>query len=163
MEKKMEYDVCAGACMADREKNRSLTIEERVGRIPVLHRKGYTCAQIVLCVYADLLETDERDLFRISEGFGGGMGGMMLTCGAVTSMAMAANLKNSCGDPESCSTAGSSIRLVRRLAEEFQQKNGSVICRELKGIGTGRVLRDCPGCIEDAVRILGKDLFGLEE
>ena len=139
-----------------------LTIEERVRMIPILHRKGYTCSQTVLCVYADLLGMDERDLFRISEGFGVGMGGMMLTCGAVTSMAMAANLKNSCGDPESCSTKGSSIRLVKRLATQFQEKNGSVICRELKGMDTGKVLRDCPGCIEDAIRIVGKELFGLK-
>lgn len=140
-----------------------LTIEERVKKIPVLHKKGYTCAQTVLCVYSDLLEMDERDLFRISEGFGGGMGGMMLTCGAVTSMAMAASLKNSCGDPETCSTKGQTIGLVRKLATEFQDKNGSVICRELKGIETGKVLRECPGCIEDAIRIIGKELFGLEE
>lgn len=145
------------------ENNRVLTIEERVRQIPLLHRKGYTCAQTVLCLYSDLLGMEERDLFRISEGFGGGMGGMMLTCGAVTSMGMAASLKNSCGDPESCSTKGSSIRLVRKLAEAFQEKNGSVICRELKGIDTGKMLRDCPGCIEDAVRILGKELFGLTQ
>lgn len=142
--------------------DRVLTIEERVRMIPILHRKGYTCSQTVLCVYADLLGMDERDLFRISEGFGGGMGGMMLTCGAVTSMAMAASLKNSCGDPENCSTKGSSIRLVKRLATQFQEKNGSVICRELKGMDTGKVLRDCPGCIEDAIRIMGRELFGLE-
>lgn len=145
------------------EKKECLTIEERVKKISVLHEKGYTCAQTVLCVYSDLLEMDERDLFRISEGFGGGMGGMMLTCGAVTSMAMAASLKNSCGDPETCSTKGQTIRLVRKLATEFQDKNGSVICRELKGIETGNILRECPGCIEDAIRIMGKELFGLEE
>ncbi len=138
-------------------------LEERVKKIPALHEKGYTCAQTALCVYSDLLEMDESDLFRISEGFGGGMGGMMLTCGAVTSMAMAAGLKNSCGDPEVCSTKGATIRLVRKLAEEFRKKNGSVICRELKGVETKEVLRECPGCIEDAIRIMGKELFGLEE
>ena len=162
MSEKTVRDICTEDA-ADKKQNEILTIEERVRQIPVLHHKGYTCAQTVLCVYADLLEMDERDLFRISEGFGGGMGGMMLTCGAVTSMAMATNLKNSCGDPESCSTRGSSIRLVRKLAEEFQNKNGSVICRDLKGIGTGKILRDCPGCIEDAIRILGKEVFGLQE
>ena len=139
--------------------DRVLTIEDRVRMIPILHRKGYTCSQTVLCVYADLLGMDERDLFRISEGFGVGMGGMMLTCGAVTSMAMAASLKNSCGDPENCSTKGSSIRLVKRLATQFQEKNGSVICRELKGVDTGKALRSCSGCIRDAADLAEEILF----
>ena len=34
--------------------------------------------------------------------------------------------------------------------------NESVICRELKGVETGTVLRSCTGCIEDAVKIVEK-------
>ena len=39
------------------------------------------------------------------------------------------------------------------MTEAFRTKNQSVICRELKGVDTGTVLRSCDGCIEDAVRI----------
>ena len=35
----------------------------------------------------------------------------------------------------------------------FEEKNGSVFCRELKGKDTGVVLRSCAGCIEDAAEI----------
>ena len=48
--------------------------------------------------YAEELGIDEETLFRISEGFGAGMGGMMQTCGAVTAMFMALGLANSSGD-----------------------------------------------------------------
>jgi len=134
------------------------SIEERVAEIKDKHTRGYNCAQIVLCSYAEELGIDEETLFRISEGFGAGMGGMMQTCGAVTAMFMALGLANSSGDLQACDTKPQTMKKVRELAAEFEKKNGSIVCRELKGIDTGKVLRSCDGCIEDGIRILGEYL-----
>ena len=131
------------------------SIEERVAEIKDKHTRGYNCAQIVLCSYAEELGIDEETLFRISEGFGAGMGGMMQPCGAVTAMFMALGLANSSGDLQACDTKPQTMKKVRELAAEFEKKNGSIVCRELKGIDTGKVLRSCDGCIEDGIRILG--------
>ena len=133
--------------------------EERVAEIKDKHTRGYNCAQIVLCSYAEELGIDEETLFRISEGFGAGMGGMMQTCGAVTAMFMALGLANSSGDLQACDTKPQTMKKVRELAAEFEKKNGSIVCRELKGIDTGKVLRSCDGCIEDGIRILGEYLL----
>ena len=135
------------------------SIEERVAEIKDKHTRGYNCAQIVLCSYAEELGIDEETLFRISEGFGAGMGGMMQTCGAVTAMFMALGLANSSGDVQACDTKPQTMKKVRELAAEFEKKNGSIVCRELKGIDTGKVLRSCDGCIEDGIRILGEYLL----
>ena len=135
------------------------SIEERVAEIKDKHTRGYNCAQIVLCSYAEELGIDEETLFRISEGFGAGMGGMMQTCGAVTAMFMALGLANSSGDLHACDTKPQTMKKVRELAAEFEKKNGSIVCRELKGIDTGKVLRSCDGCIEDGIRILGEYLL----
>ena len=135
------------------------SIEERVAEIKDKHTRGYNCAQIVLCSYAEELGIDEETLFRISEGFGAGMGGMMQTCGAVTAMFMALGLANSSGDLQACDTKPQTMKKVRDLAAEFEKKNGSIVCRELKGIDTGKVLRSCDGCIEDGIRILGEYLL----
>ena len=135
------------------------SIEERVAEIKDKHTSGYNCAQIVLCSYAEELGIDEETLFRISEGFGAGMGGMMQTCGAVTAMFMALGLANSSGDLQACDTKPQTMKKVRELAAEFEKKNGSIVCRELKGIDTGKVLRSCDGCIEDGIRILGEYLL----
>lgn len=135
------------------------SIEERVAEIKDKHMRGYNCAQIVLCSYAEELGIDEETLFRISEGFGAGMGGMMQTCGAVTAMFMALGLANSSGDLQACDTKPQTMKKVRELAAEFEKKNGSIVCRELKGIDTGKVLRSCDGCIEDGIRILGEYLL----
>lgn len=134
------------------------SIAERVAEIKDKHARGYNCAQIVLCSYAEELGIDEETLFRISEGFGAGMGGMMQTCGAVTAMFMALGLANSSGDLQACDTKPQTMKKVRELAAEFEKKNGSIVCRELKGIDTGKVLRSCDGCIEDGIRILGEYL-----
>lgn len=135
------------------------SIEERVAEIKDKHTRGYNCAQIVLCSYAEELGIDEETLFRVSEGFGAGMGGMMQTCGAVTAMFMALGLANSSGDLQACDTKTQTMKKVRELAAEFEKKNGSIVCRELKGIDTGKVLRSCDGCIEDGIRILGEYLL----
>ena len=135
------------------------SIEERVAEIKDKHTRGYNCAQIVLCSYAEELGIDEETLFRISEGFGAGMGGMMQTCGAVTAMFMALGLANSSGNLQVCDTKPQTMKKVRELAAEFEKKNGSIVCRELKGIDTGKVLHSCDGCIEDGIRILGEYLL----
>ena len=118
------------------------SIEERVAEIKDKHTRGYNCAQIVLCSYAEELGIDEETLFRISEGFGAGMGGMMQTCGAVTAMFMALGLANSSGDLQACDTKPQTMKKVRELAAEFE-----------------KVLRSCDGCIEDGIRILGEYLL----
>lgn len=53
--------------------------------------------------------------------------------------------------------------MMKKLTEEFVNKNGSMICSEIKGIETKKVLRSCNGCIEDAVELLDKYLLGIEE
>ena len=53
--------------------------------------------------------------------------------------------------PEVPTTKRQSYKDMKELTEKFQKKNGSVICREIKGVDTGKVLRSCDGCIADAV------------
>lgn len=118
-----------------------------------LHRKGYNCAQAVACVFADELGKKEKDVFRIMEAFGFGMG-TMGTCGAVSAMAAVVGMKNSDGNMDRPSTKRSSYNQIAELTEKFRSKNNSIICREIKGIDTGVVLRSCQGCIEDAVEFL---------
>ena len=133
-------------------------IQERIARADQMHESGGNCAQAVLCAYSDLLGVDEETLFKVSEGFGLGMGQMM-TCGAVTAMYMVTGLMNSSGSPERGITKGATMKREKELSDRFLQKNGSITCREIKGVDTGQVLRSCPGCIEDAVRIVGEELF----
>ena len=67
-------------------------MESRVEQAVALHQKGYNCAQAIICTYCDLFGVDEQTAYKMSEGFGLGMG-MMETCGALTGGLMMAGLK----------------------------------------------------------------------
>ncbi|MDD6202528.1 MAG: C-GCAxxG-C-C family protein [Lachnospiraceae bacterium] len=118
------------------------------------HNKGYNCCQAVVCAYSKELGIPEDVLFKAAEGFGLGMGGMECTCGAVSGAVMVAGLKNSTAALDAPNSKASTYQLSKKLSDAFCKKNGSVICKDLKGIETGNVLRSCAGCIEDAVELI---------
>lgn len=122
------------------------------------HDKKFNCAQAVACSFAKDLGVDETTLFKACEGFGLGMGGMCATCGAVSGAVMAAGFQNSDGNLANPQTKADTYQLSREIVEQFIAKNGSAVCRELKGMDTGKVLRSCPDCIMDAVEIAEKIL-----
>lgn len=121
------------------------------------HKKGYNCAQAVACAFCDKLGRDEKEVFEIMEAFGFGMG-TMGTCGAVSAMAAVVGMELSDGALDAPKTKKQCYKAMKELTGRFREKNGSVICRELKGVDTGNVLRSCDGCVEDAAEILDEYL-----
>ena len=117
-----------------------------------LNEKGYNCAQAVACAFLDQIDMDENSLFAILEGFGGGMGGREATCGAVSGAVAIVSLLSSKGDVASGTKAGT-YALVEPLVSKFLLQNKSLVCKDLRGLETGIVLRSCDLCIEDAVRL----------
>lgn len=119
-----------------------------------LHNQKYNCAQSVACAFASDIEVDPQILFRICEGFGLGMGCMNGTCGAISGAIAILSLKNSDGNLSAPATKASTYLLSKMLMQKFAERNSATICRDLKGVDTGNMLRSCNGCIEDAVEIL---------
>ena len=117
------------------------------------HRKGYNCAQAVACAFCEKLGRDEKEVFEMMEAFGLGMG-TRGTCGAVSGMAAVAGMVESDGALDAPRTKKQSYKAMKELTEKFIAKNQSVICREIKGVETGKVLRSCPGCVQDAAELL---------
>ena len=117
------------------------------------HKKGYNCAQAVACAFCDQLGKDEKEVFEIMEAFGFGMG-TMGTCGAVSAMAAVIGMKESDGCLNATATKKVCYKKMKELTAKFQEMNNSIICREIKGVDTGIVLRSCDGCVEDAAGII---------
>lgn len=118
-----------------------------------LHKRGFNCAQAVACVFAEELGVPEEVIFSACEGFGLGMGGMEATCGTVSGAVMVAGLKYSCKDTENPTSKASTYKYTRAIVSEFKEKNSTLVCKELKGVETGQVLRSCQDCIKDAVEL----------
>ena len=129
-------------------------MEERIQRAIDNHHKGYNCAQAVVCAYSDLFGIDEKVAFRMSEGFGAGMGNFKDTCGAVSGMFMVASLIESSGGVENGLTKAGTYKTIRELSEKFREKNQSTYCKDLRGEDGTPKLRSCDGCIEDASKIV---------
>ena len=124
-------------------------MENRKNNAIELHNKGYNCAQSVALTYADLVDIEPAQLFKITEGFGLGGGNMQGTCGAISGALALVGLLNSSGDLENPATKAQTYSLNKEILQNFQDRNGSVICRELKGVNSGKMLRSCPDCIMD--------------
>ncbi len=133
-----------------------MKLQERLEVAQQKRKNGYNCAQAVICSFADRYGVDEDILLKISEGFGGGIAGSKATCGAVTAMVMLTGLENADGNVQKPATKQATYKIAKGLMDQFEEKNKSIICKELKGIETGEVLRSCDGCISDAIEIFSK-------
>lgn len=123
------------------------------------HLNGHNCAQAVACAYCDLLGVDETTMFQITSGLGSGIGGMEGTCGAINGAAIVAGMKaQQLGykKPEV-------YKVTSAVMKAFKEKNQSVTCKELKGIGTGKILRGCHDCVLDAAAILDEAMKELDK
>lgn len=126
-----------------------------------LHHSKFNCAQSVACAFANVMGYDPQTVFKMSEAFGFGMGNMG-TCGAVSGMAIVIGMMKSDGNLDDPKTKKQCYSLMKEAIEKFEQKNKSIICKEIKGVETGEVLRSCDGCIEDAVAILDELLLDIK-
>ncbi len=102
-----------------------------------LFKQGYNCSQAVLLAFSDMTGLDDRTALMLSSSFGGGMGRMREVCGAVSGMFMVAGILYGYDDPANQSGKTDHYRRIQALAEEFRKENGSIICRELLGLGGG--------------------------
>ena len=115
------------------------------------HKKGCNCAQAVACVFADRLGYSEDELFRLTEAFGGGMGGTQGVCGAVSAMVFVAGAIKSYGiDKLPQTNKKESYDSARELMEKFKSEIGTIVCAEIKN----KSLCSCDECIEKGVELL---------
>lgn len=108
--------------------------EERVSRAVGYFHQGFNCAQSVCAAFADLYGLTEEQALRVAASFGGGIGRMRETCGAACGMFILAGLD--CGSTRAGDREGKlhNYEVVRRLADEFRKRYGSIVCAELLGI-----------------------------
>lgn len=138
-------------------------MESRVEKAAMRHQKGYNCSQAVACTYCDLVGVDEETMFKATEGLGLGMGCMDGSCGAVSGACVLAGFKNSTANLDKPDSKGTTYDLSKEIMMKFTEMNKSTICKTLKGVETGVVLRKCPDCVKDAARIVEEVLFSCVE
>ena len=94
---------------------------------------GYNCAQAVLCAYAADCGLEKNKALQAAVGFGGGMGRLQETCGAVTGAIMVLGLSSGFKEGDGRDKINENYAKVRRLVSDFNAKTGTARCRDLLG------------------------------
>jgi C_GCAxxG_C_C family probable redox protein len=128
--------------------------------------EGFMCSQAVLSTYGGQFGLDRETALKVSAAFGGGMGRMGETCGAVTGAFMVLGLKYGRTAVQDTRSHEETNRLVKEFVDRFKSLNGSIVCKELLGcdlstaggleIFAEKKLRDalCPKFVRDAAEIV---------
>ena len=128
-------------------------------------KDGYNCCQAVVLAFCEDVGLDKETALKIASSFGGGFGRLREVCGAVSGMCIIAGLKNGYTSPLATDEKADHYKLIQTLAKEFEEKNGSIICKVLTGIEKGSHVpeartdeyyqkRPCDELVYDAAKIL---------
>lgn len=119
-----------------------MTKQECAERAVMYKHNGNNCAQAVVRALCDNYGIGQTELAKAAAGFGGGMGTTEGPCGALTGAVIMAGIR----------TDGVRTTLAsKELTKSFTEKCGAVICKDLKGLDTGRVLCTCDNCVRNGV------------
>lgn len=147
-------------------------IIQRQDRAEQFFRQGYNCSQSVVAAFADIYGIDTELALRLGASFGGGIGRMRQTCGAACAMFLLAGLHNGSTTPHDNDGKMKNYQTVQKLAEQFKQENGSLVCAELLGLAkpehspepekrtdTYYKKRPCVEMVRSAVRLYCENLL----
>ena len=90
--------------------------------------QGYNCAQAIALAYQDLIPISPEILFKMVEGFGGGMGRMQETCGLLTGLYVILSYLTSDGDMENGKSKIHTYHYIKKLHDNFCKQTGSAHC-----------------------------------
>ena len=141
----------------------------RAEKAEKLFKEGYNCSQAVVGAFSDKLSLDKETLMKLSSSFGGGMGRLREVCGAVSGMFVVLGLIKGYNSPDDNDGKKAHYENIQALAKEFEEENGSIICRELLGLSVKKEeptpekrteeyykKRPCVEMVKSAVAILEK-------
>ena len=92
---------------------------------------NYNCAQSVAAAFAGDFGLDADKALQVGVGFGGGMGRLQETCGAVSGAIMVLGLASGFKEGDGRDKINKVYANVRRLIEDFAREKGTVKCRDL--------------------------------
>lgn len=143
----------------------------RADRAEELFRQGYNCSQTVFATFSDVMGITVEEAAKQASPFGAGFGKLREVCGAVSGMVMVVGRLAGYSDPTDTESKRELYRLIQIMCAEFEEKQGSIICRELLDLKPGEDLpepairteeyyqsRPCIGACRTAAEIVEKHL-----
>ena len=131
-----------------------------------LFLSGNNCSQSVLLSFAGDMDLPAEPAFRLAAGFGGGMGKLQNTCGAVTGAIMVMGLLQGNRSDNNEELKNGTYTLVKEFDRRFRESFGTTSCAELTGCdlntpeGSEKFKREqvmekvCAACVGNAVELV---------
>lgn len=108
-----------------------MTQQEAIDKAQTFFDQGFACSQSILLTFAPQFNLDEKTTKLISSTFGGGMGRLRQTCGAVTGGFMVLGLRFGNELPKDMDTKLNAYKKVRELNQQVEKIYGTTNCFEL--------------------------------
>jgi len=105
--------------------------DEKIAKARELFLSGYNCAQSVAGAFAPEMGMDENAVLRLASGFGGGLGGIRVLCGAFSAVGMVMSQINGYDDAGDMEGKKTLYAAVQRLGAMFTDQYETLNCREL--------------------------------
>ena len=97
-------------------------------------KEGFNCTQAVVLAFEDLTGLDKSTLLKLSSSFGGGFGRMREICGSISGMGIILGILYGYDDSSSREDKSAHYARIQEISKKFEEKNGSIVCRELLGL-----------------------------
>jgi C_GCAxxG_C_C family probable redox protein len=117
--------------LSEQRTHKEIKKQEVTDKALSLFNEGYSCSQSILLSFAERFNLDENTAKLISSTFGGGMGRLRKTCGAVTGSFMVIGLAFGNKNPKDMETKLAAYKKVRELNEKVENIYGTSNCFEL--------------------------------
>ena len=138
-----------------------------------LFANGLNCSQAIMIVFGKPFGLDTEMATKIGRPWGGGMGHLAQTCGALTAAIMVLGLANTVS--EEGQARKETFESVRLLFQSFEEKFGTTVCKNLLGedlnteVGARRIREQnlvrkvCPKYVRTVAEILTEIVTGKKE
>jgi C_GCAxxG_C_C family probable redox protein len=117
--------------LTEQKNYKEINKQEVMDKALSLFDEGYACSQSILLSFAERFNLDENTAKFIASTFGGGMGRLRKTCGAVTGSFMVLGLAFGNTNPKDMETKLAAYKKVRELNEKVENIYGTSNCYEL--------------------------------
>ena len=109
----------------------NINVAAKVDLARSLYLSGYNCAQSVFAAFSEEMGLTQETALKIASGMGGGIGGLRMTCGAVSAMAMVLGALRGYSDAADFEGKKQLYADVQRLHAAFTAVHETSNCRQL--------------------------------
>jgi len=135
--------------------------------LAVKYFESYNCAQSTLAAYAEDFGIKKETALQLSVGFGGGIGRLQETCGAVSAAVMLLGLASGFKEEDGRPKINEVYERVRSFVADFEHEKKTIKCRDLlncdlsteegqKHFKDNNLKEDCRGYVRLCCELLDK-------